>query len=1014
MQLNIRDRDWRDLALLLAVAGTVASGTFIVIAWMVGDAQLLGDYTPFLWGVVLLLGGTGAFAAHLELRPALLVCGLSLVGFAMGETLLQVQSEGLGASFLVDYWDPARGGRLSRPELWASIIWGVSLCLFWSSGRGQVLVAGGGLLAALGALGVWGNLGLWIWMQDFGGLYSWSMLSVVACLWGAAAVWAQGLIRMRSRWLGLSLGTMVMGLVLSFGAWKGVSIQERLISQELVAIKNQDFRRVFETRMSRQLEPMVRMANRWREFGRVKGEAWKRETLSFMGHFPAYSRVLWVGPQHEIRQESRKAGLWTEGDAEVLLDPEVKRLLKANKQAVFPWLLRRRDLLGGGVFLQAHLPLYREAKFDGTLIAVMRLDEVVQTILRDSPMNGYSFSLTQGEEVIWERVQSVSHLDYASLETVDLSGVILTLSIWPDPEQFGSHRSFLAEGVLVFCLGLSVLLAWLFLTVGRLRSRAHNAERMNDFLSATDDQTKRETVELSRSREEARIASAHKSEFLASMSHEIRTPLNVLVGVSDLMAGTKLTKVQKEYVQILRSASTTLLSNINDVLDFSKIESGKLTLVERPFELRRLVDDIHTLFSHMASEKGLSFDVIFDPQIAQWVIGDPERLRQILTNLVGNAIKFTREGGVVLRVEQAGLAVRFEVEDSGVGIEGEDQEKIFEVFHQAGDQLERGSGLGLSISQKLVTLMGGAINVDSVPGEGSAFSFLLEMPPAEGVGSPAKTKGKKKQTRTKPKVLVAEDNPLNQKVIRAQLENLGYTPTIVNNGEEAVAAVKKKGFNVVLMDCRMPVLDGYSAARSIREWETEGGHVRTPIIALTAHATTEDEKACLDAGMRSYLPKPVSMDRLASALRHATEAPTPRKKAPARKKRAAPESTAEDFPTLDRSMLFSLHMLENDENFLPDLIEIFAKIGPETYERAAQEAGRENLAAVVDEVHSLKSSAANLGARRLVWMCEQVESMGEQGDVERVREFLPRLETEIEAATAALQGELNGPDEEAA
>jgi signal transduction histidine kinase/ActR/RegA family two-component response regulator len=368
----------------------------------------------------------------------------------------------------------------------------------------------------------------------------------------------------------------------------------------------------------------------------------------------------------------------------------------------------------------------------------------------------------------------------------------------------------------------------------------------------------------------ADAASRAKSDFLASMSHELRTPLNGLLGFARLLRSAPLEDPHRRYVELLNDAGKHLYALINDILDFSKIEAGKMAFEETAIELRSLVDGAVAIAAPAAADKRLTLDCQLDPRLDTFVRGDPNRVRQVLLNLITNAIKFTPTGGVEIRVLPAeGARVRFEVQDTGIGIAAENQAKLFRRFEQLDPGTSRshgGTGLGLAISASLVRLMAGDIGVVSRLGGGATFWFELPLPAVPHAElSLGATIDRLVGEHTRPlSILVAEDVPMNQMLVQSLLDSLGHQCTIVENGQLAVEAAAASRYDVILMDLQMPVMNGLDAARAIRAFTAPANLV--PIIALTANAFAEDIAACKEAGMNDFVAKPLDFDRLAATI----------------------------------------------------------------------------------------------------------------------------------------------------
>jgi PAS domain S-box-containing protein len=519
-------------------------------------------------------------------------------------------------------------------------------------------------------------------------------------------------------------------------------------------------------------------------------------------------------------------------------------------------------------------------------------------------------------------------------------------------------------------------------------SRPHVEGKMIYAVARDITEAKETQLELERSRIEAEAATRAKSAFLANMSHEIRTPMNSIIGMTNLVLDSELSSEQRQHLETVKRSSEALLALLDDILDLSKIEAQKLLIEQVEFRLRETVQDVVRMLAFRTNPAVLKLSTDIHSETPNNLIGDPNRLRQILVNLIGNAIKFTSKGSVTVRVRVKTLSadtvvLNCFVSDTGIGIPLEKQKVIFDAFAQADASITRkygGTGLGLSICNQLIQLMGGEISVESEPKKGTTFSFTLPFgiaPPKDPISEPAKLQRRPAHIKPIPlKVLVVEDNTVNQKLARLLLQKLGHRSTVVSNGRAAVRALERRRFDLVLMDIQMPTMGGLQTTEAIRASEKQTGE-HIPIIAMTAHAMSSNRQNALNAGMDDFISKPIDVEQLRCVMERFAA------------------------PALNTASL--LAGFGGNEKLFRELVDVFVTDAPKLMSRIERAIERRDAGRLKETAHALKGSIGNFETSRAFSAARRLEFLGREKKLEYAPAAFAEAKTELKRLIETLR-----------
>ena len=596
-----------------------------------------------------------------------------------------------------------------------------------------------------------------------------------------------------------------------------------------------------------EIQGLDRMVKRW-SYGIYNKELWLADAKSYYDDFNNFQAISWVDDSYHVRWIEPLKG--NEQAVNLNLAFEERRRIALNKARAKKSMTVTApiNLVQGGKGFLVYSPLHKEGKFDGFISSVFRTEQLFANFMHRYKKD-FAYKVLFEEEVVSEYLECE---EFGNSSPLAALGEKWKLKISPtDPRYFTStyQKYILPVG---FVVAMFVTAIALLLQYSRLKS--YELEKVNKNLLIKNE-------ELDKAKKRSEDASNAKSRFLANMSHEIRTPLNGIIGAAELSDQCKSLEDSIEYNEIILSSSRSLLDIINDILDFSKIESGKLSIEIKSTDIPDLLNNIYNLMVQVAKEKNLSLEFDIPDNFHSFWKTDETRLRQILVNLLGNAIKFTDKGSVKLILRNKEDSLEFIVKDTGVGISSDRLGTIFEEFEQADSSITRkfgGTGLGLAISKRLSQSLGGDIIVSSKLGEGSEFKLVLKLTKSECVVS---KESPGNYSFNKEKILLCEDNKTNQLVASKVLRKMGLEVDVAGNGQEGLELYINGDYKLILMDMQMPVMDGLKAAKEIRKINQN-----IPIIALTANVTIEDHELCKEAGMNGFLTKPLNKVLLSSEL----------------------------------------------------------------------------------------------------------------------------------------------------
>ncbi len=746
-------------------------------------------------------------------------------------------------------------------------------------------------------------------------------------------------------------------------------------ADSMITISKADYREI--------VLAIQRFGSRWSVSGARTEDLWNTDAKNYIHDFFSLRAIVWVDRNNLIKKIYPLSGYEKQIGLSIADSPEKERSLlhaaEKNETLISAPTQFQNGLLG----ILVYVPIKRNGEKDGFIIGGLPLKNFFDFSFAKENFDGYFISIEHKGSVVYTR----SALDVGDLAPVSvhrnfyIGGHEYDIYLSPLKEDIESRIGRLPLFILISGLVISALLSALarFVLIARIR-----LSYLRDAISA------------------AETANKSKSLFLANISHEIRTPLNGILATTELLETTNLDSGQRKYVDIVHNSGQLLFNLLNDVLDLSKIEIHKLELHKMPFDLAKTITLSIELFSSSALQKNIDLSWDISPELPEWVLGDQHRFGQILTNMVGNAVKYTEKGYIHISAskdQKIKDGILIEVRDTGIGIPESSISSIFDRFTQA-HALSRivGTGLGLAISKSLVEMMEGEIGVRSKEGEGSVFWFRVPLlscqAPEEGTRSVSAAQD---AVFKGCHILLAEDTEANRIIISDMLSYLGCSVETVSNGAEALEICQTKKYDLIFMDCNMPVMDGYEATRKIRD--ILGKNI--PIIAISAHAFSHDIKLCYDAGMNDYVQKPVKLEMLSQAIQKWCRIRNVREDNPLPEK----SDDIKEEAVIDLS---SITAWVQDEQKIQTLLSMTKRNAESLFDSIIADWSSADMQSLSSNAHALKSVAAQIGGNNLASICQYLESNASTADLKTLEVYIATLEKEYSMFATALSSAING------